>query len=131
MQSGSSILVKPIEVHLEHQALSGALDIVYEMQEEPGLQHIYVTGDLLLPLERELSRPTLRADLSQTSLRKIQSHEPGHYSLHYLSAAELIEFADLRVETADLIIVATYARPATGPTVTPLPSTPPDAEHKQ
>ena len=131
LQTGSPVLVKPVEVHLEHQPLSDALNIAYEMQREPGLQHIHVTGDLLLPVLQNGISPTLQADYSQTSLRKIRSHDLGHYSLHYLTAADLIELADLEVETADLVIVATYARPATGPTVTPLPSHPSATEPAQ
>ena len=128
LQSGPSVLVKPVEVHLENQPVGDALGIVYEMQEEPGLQHIYVTGDLLLPLLDEGMDSILQADLGQTSLRQILSHGVGHYSLHYLSATELIELADLQVEVADLMIVATYVRPATGPTVTPLPPPAPATE---
>jgi membrane-bound metal-dependent hydrolase YbcI (DUF457 family) len=122
LQNGPSVLVKPVEVHLEHQPLSDALDIAYEMQREPGLQHIHVTGDLLLPVLENVISSTLQADYGQTSLRKIRSHGLGHYTLHYLTAADLIELADVEVKTADLVIVATYTRPATGPTVTPLPS---------
>jgi hypothetical protein len=122
LQSGPSVLVKPVEVHLEHQPLADALDIAYEMQREPGLQHIHVTGDLLLPVLENVISSTLQADYGQTSLRKIRSHGLGHYTLHYLTAVDLIELADVEVKTADIVIVATYTRPATGPTVTPLPS---------
>ncbi len=121
LQSGPSVLVKPVEVHLEHQPLGDALGIVYEMQTEPGVQHIYTTGDLLLPDQQNTTNPALQADHSQTNLRQIRAHGLGRYSLHYLSAAELIELADLQVEAADLIFVATYARPAEGPTATALP----------
>ena len=131
LQTGLPVLVKPVEVHLEHQPLSDALNIVYEMQREPGLQHIHVSGDLLLPVLQDVASPTLQADYSQTGLRKILSHELGRHSVRYLTAADLIELADLRVETADLVIVATYARPATGPTVTPLPSPPSATEPTQ
>jgi membrane-bound metal-dependent hydrolase YbcI (DUF457 family) len=131
LQDGPSVLVKPVEIHLEHQPLSDALSILYEMQGESGLQHMHATGDLLLPVPQNAVNPTLQADFGQTSLRKIRSHGLGHYSLHYLSAAELIELADLQVETADLVIVATYARPATGPTVTPLPPAPSATEPAQ
>ena len=121
LQVGSSVVIKPVEIHLEHQLLGDATGIIYEMQKDPGLQHIYVNGELVLSALQETTSPVLRADHNQTSLQKIQEHETGHFGLHYLSAAELIEIADLQVETADLIIVGTYARPATGPTVTPLP----------
>ena len=127
LQGGSSILVKPVEVHLERQPLADALGIVYEMQQEPGLQHIYVSGDLLLPVLQDPEGPVLQADHSQVALRRIRAQGLGHYSLHYLSAPELIELGNLEVKTANLIIVATYARPATGPTVTPLPPPPAQA----
>jgi membrane-bound metal-dependent hydrolase YbcI (DUF457 family) len=125
LQSGPSVLVKPVEIHLEDQSLGDALDIVYEMQQEPGLQHTYIIGDLLLADLKDAAESSLQADLSQTSVRKIQWHALEHYSLHYLSAAELIDLAELQVKTANLVIVATYARPATGPTATPLPLPPP------
>jgi hypothetical protein len=121
LQTGPSIVVKPVEIHLEHQPLADALDSVYEMQQEPGLQHIYVSGELLFPIQQDADGPVLQADYSQTDLRRIRTHGAGHYSLHYLSAADLIELADYQVETAELVIVATCARPANGPTVTPLP----------
>ena len=124
LQSGPSVLIKPIEIYLEHQSLGDAADTVYEMQRDPGLQHIYVTGDLVLSTLNDTASSALQADYSQTHLRQIQEHGMGRFSLHYLSAAELLELADLRVETADLIITGTYARPATGPTVTPLPPIP-------
>jgi membrane-bound metal-dependent hydrolase YbcI (DUF457 family) len=128
LQSGPSVSVRPVEIHLEKQPLSDAVNIVYQMQSEPGLQYIYVSGDVLLPVPQDPTRPTLSMDYSLTSLRKIQAHDEGHYSLHYLTAAELIRLADLRVETADLVITATYATPAIGPTVTPLPSNPLSAQ---
>ncbi len=122
LQGGPSILIKPVEIHLERQPLADALDIVYEMQQESGLQHIYVSGELLLPIQQSADEPQLQADHSQTELRRILVRGLGRYSLRYLSAADLIGLGDLQVETAELVIVATYARPATGPTVTPLPS---------
>jgi membrane-bound metal-dependent hydrolase YbcI (DUF457 family) len=121
LQGGPSILVKPVEVRLKHQQLADALDIVYEMQQEPGLQHIYVSGDLVLPIPQDADGLELQIDYSQTNIRRIRSLGPRHYSLQYLSAAELIEFGDLEVETAELILVATCTRPESGPTVTPLP----------
>jgi hypothetical protein len=45
--------------------------------------------------------------------------------LHYLAATELIELANLWLEMGELTLVATYASPPSGPTVTPLPSPPP------
>jgi hypothetical protein len=131
LQNGPPVLVKPVEIHLERQPLSHALSVVYEMQKEPGLQHIHVSGDLVLSVLQDVLSPTLQTDYSQTALRKIRSHGVGHYSLHYLTAADLIELANLQVETADLVIVATYAGPAAGPTVTPLPSPPATANPVQ
>ncbi len=122
LQSGPAVTVKPVEVRLERQPLSDILDTLYEMQAEAGLQHIYVSGELVLPAGREVTASTLELDYSQTSLRRIQVHEAGHYSLQYLTAGEVIDLAALQVEVADLVIVATYVSPATGPTVTPLPS---------
>jgi inner membrane protein len=122
--AGSPVRIKPVEVHLEGGYLGEALPSVYEMQREPGLQHMTIAGDVVLPVQGEVVSPTLQVDYAQTRLRKIQAQEPGHYTLHYLTASELIDLANLRVETADLLIVATYATPATGPTVTPLPSPP-------
>lgn len=122
LQSGPAVTVKPVELRLERQPLSDILNTVYEMQDEAGLQHIYASGDLFLPTTQDGTSPTLEVDYSQINLRQIQSHDAGHYSLHYLTAAELIQLADLQVETADLIVVATYVSPATGPKATPLPS---------
>ena len=121
LRSGSSVVIKPVEVHLEHQSLGDATAIVYEMQRDPGLQHIYVTGDIALSTLHDTTGSGLQADHAQNHLQKIQEQDTGRFSLQYLSAAELIAIADLQVETADLIIVGTYTRPATGPTVTPLP----------
>ena len=121
LQRGPSIVIKPVEIHLEHQVLGDATDVVYQMQRDPGLQHIYVTGDLVLSTLNDTASSALQADYGQTHLRQIQEHGMARFSLHYLSAADLLKLADLQVETADLIIVGTYARPATGPTVTPLP----------
>ncbi len=128
LQTGSSARIKPVELHLEGQFLAEVLPAVYQMQREPGLQHIFVSGDVVVPLSQEDSEPALRADYAQTQLRKIQARGDEHYRLNYLSASELIELANLRVEIADLVIVATYESPATGPTPTPLPSPPPVSE---
>ncbi len=121
LQRGSSIVIKPVDIHLERQSLGDATDVVYEMQRDPGVQHIYVTGDLVLSTLNDTANSALQADYGQTHLQQIQEHGMGRFSLHFLSAADLLKLADLQVETADLIIVGTYARPATGPTVTPLP----------
>lgn len=125
LTTGSPVRIKAIEVQLRDQPLAQALPLVYSMQREPGLQHIYVSGDVIVPTLQDIVSPTLAVDYAQTSLRRIQAQDGGHYSLHYLTASDLIELANVGVETADLVIVATYERPATGPTVTPLPSPPP------
>ncbi|MFN2183693.1 MAG: metal-dependent hydrolase [Anaerolineae bacterium] len=131
LRSGPSVLVKPFELHLQNERLSDALGILYDMQREPGLLHIYVSGNVMLPDVQSSDSPTLRQDESLTTLRKIQLHEDGSYSLHYLSAAELIRLGNLRVESGEIIIVATYARPASGPTATPLPPLPATREPAQ
>jgi len=126
LSTGSPVRVKPVEVRLEGQRLADALPVVYLMQREPGLQHIYVSGNVVLPRPQEIASPTLEADYAQTHLQKIQAEEAEHYTLHYLTAAELIRLSDVQVQTADLVIVATYALPPEGPTVTPLPPPPTD-----
>jgi hypothetical protein len=116
LQAGDSVRVKPVEVHLEDQRLADALPVVYQMQREHGLQHIFVSGDVI--------GPALPVDFSQTTLRRIRSLDDGHCRLDYLSASQLIDLADVMVEKANLVIVATYTTSATGPTVTPLPPPP-------
>jgi membrane-bound metal-dependent hydrolase YbcI (DUF457 family) len=122
--SGGAVQIKPTEVHLEIQALANALPVVYEMQREEGLQHIFVSGDVVLPPVDGETAPALRPEYPQTRLPRIEALEGRRYRLNYLTAAELIALATVRVETADLVIVATSVRPAPGPTVTPLPSPP-------
>jgi hypothetical protein len=121
LSTGPVALVKPVEVRLRDQPLAEALPTVYQMQREPGLQHIWVSGDVLLGSPEEAGGRGLQVDYAQTLLRKVQAEEPGHYILRYLTASELIDLASVHVESADLVIVATYATAATGPTVTPLP----------
>jgi membrane-bound metal-dependent hydrolase YbcI (DUF457 family) len=128
LQTGPPASVKPVEVHLENERLADALAILYQMQREPGLQHIYVSGDVIVPALQDTISPTLQADYAQTSLRRIQADGAGHYRLDYLTASDLIDLASVQVETADLVIDAVYTLPPTGPTVTPLPSPPPTPE---
>jgi inner membrane protein len=113
--TGEAVRVKPVEVGLENERLAEALPVVYQMQREPGLLYIYISGDVITP-ER------LRTDYVQTSLRKVQAQDTGQYSLHYLTGAELIEMAAIEVEQAALVITATYATSPAGPTATPLPT---------
>ncbi len=118
---GLAIQVKPVEIALRDAYLAEALPVLYQMQREPGLQHIYVSGDVVVPPGQDRLDP----DYAQTSLRHVQRVENGHFSLRYLSAADFVELGDVLVEQADLVIVATYAESAAGPTATPLPSLPP------
>jgi membrane-bound metal-dependent hydrolase YbcI (DUF457 family) len=122
LQVGPSSSIKAGEVHLQDQFLADALPMVYEIQQEAGLQHTYVSGDIVVAPASDSISASLQQDYAQTSLRRIQAHEPGHYSFHYLTASDLIALSELPVETANLLIIATYARPASGPTVTPLPT---------
>jgi inner membrane protein len=122
--SGAAAQIKPAEVHLEVQALADALPVVYQMQREEGLQHIFVSGDVVLPPAEGEATPALRPEYPQTRLPRVEAHGGRRYRLNYLTAAELIALATVRVETADLVVVATSVRPAPGPTVTPLPSPP-------
>ncbi|MGD8474192.1 MAG: metal-dependent hydrolase [Anaerolineae bacterium] len=131
LRAGSPVVVKPVEIHLKEQRLSEALDIVYEMQLEPGLKYIYVSGELLLAGSQDTGAGLLWEDLSQTSLRKVRRDDEIRYSLHYLDAAELIGLAEIRVQTAELVIVATYVPAQAGPTATPLPSPPATREPTQ
>lgn len=124
LQPGSAAVIKPAEIHLQDQPLADGLPVLYEMQQEPGLQHIYVSGDVVVP-----ALPSLQTDYAQTGLRRIQTGDKaGHYTFHYLTASDLIELSNLPVETAALVIIATYASPASGPTVTPLPAPLPTPE---
>jgi hypothetical protein len=125
LQPGASTQTRAVEVHLQDQPLLEALPVVYLMQREAGLEHIYVSGDVVVPHLQDGGGLTLPLDYAQTRLRKIQSPNPGHYTLHYLTASELIELANIQADTADLVIVATYVSPEGEPTPTPLPSPPP------
>lgn len=122
--AGPPVQIRPVEIVLRNEPLAGALPVLYQMQREPGLQHIFISGDLILPAGQGGALP---ADYAQTRLRKIIPLEAGHYRLHYLTAAGLIELAALPVESADLVIVATCVEEEAGPTATPLPSPPPTA----
>jgi hypothetical protein len=124
LQTGPSASVKPVEVHLDGQRLAEALPILYQMQGEPGLELIYVSGDVIVPISQDAIGPSLQADYAQTSLRRVQEIDAGHYRLDYLTASELIELANVQVDMADLVFVAVYTHPETGPTLTPLPSPP-------
>jgi hypothetical protein len=125
VHEGPSAHVKPVEVELRNQRLADALPIVYEMEREPGLEHIYVSGDLVLADEQDAPELLLEQDFSQTRLHRIQNQGDGHISLRYLTASELIELANLWVDAGGLTLVATYVSPPSGPTATPLPSPPP------
>jgi membrane-bound metal-dependent hydrolase YbcI (DUF457 family) len=121
--TGAAIDIKAVEVQLEEQQVAEALPVLYQMEQEPGLEHIFVSGDLVVATP-EAGDLSLRPDYAQTRLRKIQLEAPGHYTLHYLTAAELIELAAVPVASADLVIVATYLTAPSGPTPTALPTAP-------
>jgi membrane-bound metal-dependent hydrolase YbcI (DUF457 family) len=129
--AGDPARIKPEEIQLRDQPLGDALPILYEMQREPGLQHIYISGDVVLPTLQDVVSPSLPVDYAQAQVRRIEASGGGHYAFHYLTASDLIELANVQVKDADLVIVATYAGPPagpSGPTVTPLPSPPPRPE---
>ncbi|MGD8517174.1 MAG: metal-dependent hydrolase [Anaerolineae bacterium] len=121
--TGAPADIKAIEVQLEDQQVAEALPVLYQMQQEPGLEHIFVSGDVVLANAEE-GNLALRPDYAQTRLRKIRLEAPGHYTLHYLTAAELIELAAVPAASADLVIVATYLTVPSGPTPTALPTAP-------
>jgi inner membrane protein len=124
LQIGAQVQIKPVQIQLLDQPLAEGLAVLYEMQREPGLAHIYAFGDIVVaPGLRGLPQGS---DL--TGVPRIKAEEPGHYRLQYLTAEELIALANRDVEMADLLVVATYATPATGPTVTPLPASPASLE---
>ena len=126
LQEGPPIRIQAVEVQLQDQALADALPAIYQMEREPGLQHIYVSGDVILPPGPADAEPPLAASQAQTSLRHIQPSDGDptnrHYRLQYLTAPNLIDLAHVQVEMADLVIVATYVPDASGPTPTPLPT---------
>lgn len=128
LRTGPAIRVKPTEIYLEDQDLAAGLAVLYEMQREPGLEHIYISGDVFVPIQSAAVGPVLQAEYAQTRLRRIQHQDDGHFTFHYLTASDLIELANLHVELANLVIVATYTSPASGPTVTPLPLPAPTPE---
>ena len=125
--TGQPIQVKPIEIQLRDQPLAEALAIVYQMQREPGLQHIFVLGQVTVSASQDVRDlgPSLHVGHNQTELQRIQSSGEGHFDLNYLGASDLIAMANTQVVTANLVIIATYVSPASGPTATPLPSPPP------
>jgi inner membrane protein len=125
LQTGSAAQVKPVEIQLDQQLLADALPVLYEMQREPGLQYIYVSGEVKLAAGDPYEDRMLVEDHSQSSLRRVRLLGPDHYSLRYVTAGELIALANTAVERADLVVVATSTLPATGPTPTALPSPPP------
>jgi hypothetical protein len=95
------------------------------MQREPGLQYIYASGRLVLPSDEPVDQLGLPAGFAPTDLRRIEREDAGEYAVRYLSAAELIALSQVQVQSADLVIFATYiSPPAGGPTATPLPPPP-------
>jgi membrane-bound metal-dependent hydrolase YbcI (DUF457 family) len=130
LETGSQVQIKPVEIRLVDQPLAGGLAVLYEMQREPGLEHIYVFGDLVLAADPAGNEPHLALDHSLTGVPRIEAEESRHYRLQYVTAADLIELASTgtEVETADLLVVATYSSPPAGPTATPLPPVPGNGE---
>jgi membrane-bound metal-dependent hydrolase YbcI (DUF457 family) len=131
LSEGASVRIKPVEIQLEGAHLRDALPVLYQMQDEAGLQHIYISGDLFVSETGETVRKKMRGDYAQTSLRKVEAHGNGHFTLRYLTAAELIELADIYMDYIDLVITAVYETPASGPTATPLPGFPTQIEGGQ
>jgi inner membrane protein len=129
LQPGSQVQIKPVEIQLKEQPLSAGLAVLYDMQREPGLVHIYAFGDLVTITDPAGGLPELPLEHSLTSLPRIEAEQQSrHCRLQYLTAAELIALANTEVETADLLIVATYSSPPAGPTATPLPVMPGNLE---
>lgn len=125
---GSEAHIKPVELRLEKQRLAEALPVIYTMQQEPGLQHIFVSGEIVLAESAAVDVGSITLDNSQTQLRKIAADTSGHFTFRYLTASELIGLANVEVEAADLVIVATSTGAETTATATPLPSPPPATE---
>lgn len=118
LQTGEEVRVKPAEIRLAGEPLANALPVLYQMQAEPGVQHIYVSGELMLAA----GSPAPPVDLDRTSLRHVRQLAEGHYALQYLTAAEFIAMVGaVQVEAADLLVVGTYTAAPSGPTATPLP----------
>lgn len=113
--------IKPVEVNLREEKLAGALPVIYQMQREPGLQYIFASGDVVVPVSDEQAEPQLSGSRAQTRLPKIQDLGNGHFRLRYLTASELIDLGELQVAAADLVITATSTARTGGPTPTPLP----------
>ncbi|MGC9332552.1 MAG: hypothetical protein ACP5JJ_00270, partial [Anaerolineae bacterium] len=85
--------------------------------------YIYVSGYVVLPTSEESTQPDLMpTDYAPAELRRIQTDGPGRYTFQYVTAAQLVELSGVKVESAELVIFATYISPASGPTATPLPS---------
>lgn len=119
--TGPEVRIKPVEVNLREEKLAGALPVIYQMQREPGLQYIFASGDVVVPVSDEQAEPQLSGSRAQTRLPKIQDLGNGHFRLRYLTASELIDLGELQVAAADLVITATSTARTGGPTPTPLP----------
>ena len=124
LQTGSQVQIKPAEIQVTDQPLSNGLPVLYQMQREPGLEYIFVFGHLVLPADPNDDLLGLPQEYSLTTVPRIEEEGPGVYRLQYVTAADLITLAPLEVESAELLIVATYSSPPAGPTVTPLPVLP-------
>lgn len=120
--AGSSAVAKPAEVSLRDQLLVEALPVVYEMQSEPGLQHVYISGEIVLPEAVACDVLGVSLEPGQMQLRRMIEEGAGRCIVRYLTASELVAMASVQVQAAELVIVATVVTPPAGPTATPLPS---------
>lgn len=121
--AGSSVRVKPVEVHLVDEDLAAVAPVLHAMQSEPGIEHILISGELVVAEDVD-DRALPIEDLALDRLPKIVRETERHYSLHYLDAGELIALASLAVAQGELVVTATYVSPAAGATATPLPPAP-------
>lgn len=119
--AGSAVRVKPAKYYLRDQLLADSLPVIYQMQAEPGLQHIFVSGTVTLPSDGAGGTSELVAGESLTRLPGIVHKDDREFELQYLTASQLIDLATIRVLEGELVMVATYLLQASGPTVTPLP----------
>jgi hypothetical protein len=129
LATGSTAQIKPVVMELHGQPLGDALPIVYEMQREPGLQYIYVSGEVAPETNQDGTTLAL-LDHSGTGLRRIVQVSEGLYRFRWLTASDLVAMARLRVASGELVIVSTVAHNQLSITATPLPSPPPGFEQE-
>lgn len=124
LQPGSPVRVQAVEVQLRDAPLANALPAIYQMERDQGLQHIFVSGDVVLSGDGTDTEALLAPSYAQTALRRIRPGDggKGHYQIRYLTASDLIKLAGVGVASADLVIVATFVPDDAGPKPTPLPT---------